>query len=189
MGESGPTSGAREKEAPAPFRCGNHPGRETYVRCSDCGKPICPDCMVYSAVGIKCAECARLPRSARLTFGPDRWVRAIAAALIGGAAIGYIYYFVLSMVGYFYLAFFVGAVVGYVMGMVILRATRFYRGREAALVAVAGTLWAFVFPPVFSAVARFGLSLDVVVFGFSRGAVVNWLVMAVAGYVAWQRTR
>ena len=27
--------------------CANHPGRATMVTCSACGKPLCPDCMVY----------------------------------------------------------------------------------------------------------------------------------------------
>lgn len=145
--------------------------------------------MVYSPVGIKCKECARLPRSARLIFGPDRWVRSVAAAIVGGAVVGSLYYFLLSAVGFFFLAFLIGAGIGYVMGELVLRAGKYYRGVEPAAIAVAGTVWAFFFPPILSAVLRFGLSIDVVVFGFSRGAVVNWLVMAVAGYFAWQRVR
>lgn len=38
--------------------CYRHPSRETGVRCSNCERPICTDCMVYAAVGIKCPECA-----------------------------------------------------------------------------------------------------------------------------------
>jgi membrane associated rhomboid family serine protease len=38
--------------------CYRHPSRETAVRCSTCERPICTDCMVYAAVGIKCPECA-----------------------------------------------------------------------------------------------------------------------------------
>ena len=45
--------------------CYRHPGRETAVSCSNCGRPICPDCMVYAAVGIKCPECAGQPTGAR----------------------------------------------------------------------------------------------------------------------------
>ncbi|HXV56955.1 MAG TPA: rhomboid family intramembrane serine protease [Gaiellaceae bacterium] len=47
--------------------CYRHPGRETGVSCSSCGRPICPDCMVYAAVGIKCPECAGQPTGARAT--------------------------------------------------------------------------------------------------------------------------
>jgi membrane associated rhomboid family serine protease len=38
--------------------CYRHPRTETAVSCSNCGRPICTDCMVFSAVGIKCPECA-----------------------------------------------------------------------------------------------------------------------------------
>jgi membrane associated rhomboid family serine protease len=45
--------------------CYRHPGRETAVRCSSCERPICTDCMVYAAVGIKCPECAGQATGAR----------------------------------------------------------------------------------------------------------------------------
>jgi membrane associated rhomboid family serine protease len=55
--------------------CYRHPRNETAVSCSNCGRPICTDCMVFSAVGIKCPECAGQPT------GPKRaTIRARAAA-------------------------------------------------------------------------------------------------------------
>jgi len=39
--------------------CYRHPNRETAVSCSNCGRPICPDCMTTSPVGMRCPECAR----------------------------------------------------------------------------------------------------------------------------------
>jgi membrane associated rhomboid family serine protease len=39
--------------------CYRHPGRETGVSCSSCGRPICPDCMTATPVGMRCPECAR----------------------------------------------------------------------------------------------------------------------------------
>ncbi len=38
--------------------CYRHPGRETNVSCSNCGRPICPDCMTPSPVGMRCPECS-----------------------------------------------------------------------------------------------------------------------------------
>jgi membrane associated rhomboid family serine protease len=38
--------------------CYRHPSRETGVACSNCGRPICPDCMTTTAVGMRCPECA-----------------------------------------------------------------------------------------------------------------------------------
>src|SRR5919108_3589081 len=39
--------------------CYRHPSRETGVSCSNCGKPICPDCMTATPVGMRCPECSR----------------------------------------------------------------------------------------------------------------------------------
>ena len=38
--------------------CYRHPDRETAVQCSNCGRPICSDCMRGTPVGIRCPECA-----------------------------------------------------------------------------------------------------------------------------------
>ena len=38
--------------------CYRHPDRETNVSCSNCGRPICPDCMRQTPVGVRCPECA-----------------------------------------------------------------------------------------------------------------------------------
>ena len=38
--------------------CYRHPDRETGVSCSNCGRPICTDCMTPTPVGMRCPECA-----------------------------------------------------------------------------------------------------------------------------------
>lgn len=38
--------------------CYRHPNRETRVSCSSCGRPICPECMTPTPVGMRCPECA-----------------------------------------------------------------------------------------------------------------------------------
>ena len=39
--------------------CYRHPDRETGVSCSNCGNPICPDCMTATPVGMRCPECSK----------------------------------------------------------------------------------------------------------------------------------
>src|SRR3954467_10523093 len=39
--------------------CYRHPNRVTGVSCSACGRPICPDCMTPTSVGMRCPECAK----------------------------------------------------------------------------------------------------------------------------------
>src|SRR5215210_2800431 len=56
--------------------CYRHPGRTTNVACSSCGRPICPDCMTVTPVGMRCPECARQRTP----------VRRIGAGLRTGAA-------------------------------------------------------------------------------------------------------
>jgi len=58
--------------APAPT-CYRHPDRQTYVRCTRCQRPICPECMRSAAVGHQCVDCvaaaaASVPR-AKTAFG------------------------------------------------------------------------------------------------------------------------
>jgi membrane associated rhomboid family serine protease len=45
--------------------CYRHPDRETGVSCSNCDRPICPDCMTATPVGMRCPECARDRTKAR----------------------------------------------------------------------------------------------------------------------------
>jgi membrane associated rhomboid family serine protease len=57
--------------------CYRHPDRETYVSCSRCGRPACPDCLRAAPVGQQCLDCVHgrspeagpQPRQPRTAFG------------------------------------------------------------------------------------------------------------------------
>ena len=49
--------------------CYRHPDRETGVSCSSCGRPICPDCMTPTPVGMRCPECAS--QKTKVVRGPS----------------------------------------------------------------------------------------------------------------------
>ena len=42
--------------------CYRHPERETGVSCSNCGRPICHECMIPAAVGFRCPDCVAQQR-------------------------------------------------------------------------------------------------------------------------------
>jgi membrane associated rhomboid family serine protease len=73
--------------------CYRHPGRETLVSCSECGRPICEECMTFAPVGIKCPEHAGVGasrRPAQRAMQPTRQARRTIAGLEAPATVGLI---------------------------------------------------------------------------------------------------
>src|SRR5918992_3191867 len=74
-----------------PLRCYRHPDRETYVSCAECGRGICPDCMTFGPVGIRCPDHASTggrvsaPRrqARRTTRSLERYGPFVTFGLIG----------------------------------------------------------------------------------------------------------
>jgi membrane associated rhomboid family serine protease len=63
--------------------CYRHPDRETGVSCSSCGRPICPDCMTPTPVGMRCPECSRQrTKVVRNPTGNPGQVRAFPATVV-----------------------------------------------------------------------------------------------------------
>ncbi|KIH98974.1 protease [Streptomonospora alba] len=69
---SSPADGSGPDAADVPT-CYRHRKRETYLRCSRCDRPICPDCTNDAPVGQHCPECVaegnRNMRRSRTVFG------------------------------------------------------------------------------------------------------------------------
>lgn len=66
--------------------CYRHPGRETYIKCQRCERPICPDCMRDAAVGFQCPTCvaegAKTTRSGRTAYGGLRPTNAGITSMV-----------------------------------------------------------------------------------------------------------
>ncbi len=169
--------------------CANHPGRLTMVTCSDCGKPLCPDCMVYSAVGIKCKDCARMPRSSRVTLKTDKFLMAVAAGLVSAIGLGFAYYYILGSLRFFFVFIFVSAGIGYLVGEVVSRVSGRFHGLQTAVAAAACTLIGFLLPPLTAAFLSYGVNWQTVVFALSARGIINWLVMLFAAFLAYNRNR
>ena len=74
--------------------CYRHPNRETGVSCSNCGRPICPECMTSTPVGMRCPECARQKTKVRVGQGAFTPTAGKMPATIGLIAINVIVFLI-----------------------------------------------------------------------------------------------
>jgi len=56
--------------------------------CLECERPICTDCARTAAVGLKCPECAKLPRTALARIPHGKLALAIAVGLVASLVAG-----------------------------------------------------------------------------------------------------
>lgn len=68
--------------AAEPETCYRHPGEETRVRCTRCGRPICPECMHPAPVGHHCPTCVSEERRAVRRRPRIRVPRSLTAVLL-----------------------------------------------------------------------------------------------------------
>jgi membrane associated rhomboid family serine protease len=69
--------------------CYRHPDRETGLSCSDCGRPICTECMTIAPVGLRCPDHSGKPQgAARVSTGVRRAGFEGTGALVTKVLIG-----------------------------------------------------------------------------------------------------
>jgi membrane associated rhomboid family serine protease len=92
--------------------CYRHPDRETGLSCSECGRPICAECVNYAPVGLRCPDHSGRPQGVRkVRTGVRRATLAGPTAIVTKALIG-------LNVGVFLLALATGAPLGQAGGRV-----------------------------------------------------------------------
>jgi membrane associated rhomboid family serine protease len=68
--------------------CFRHPDRQTYLSCSRCGRPACPECLRPAPVGQQCVECIReANRGTRQAVAPFGG-RAVSTPVVTWVLIG-----------------------------------------------------------------------------------------------------
>jgi membrane associated rhomboid family serine protease len=75
----------------APRYCYRHPDRETGLSCSECGRPICYECMTPAPVGIRCPEHSGKPQGIqKVTRAAERAVTGVGGRRMNAVTIGLI---------------------------------------------------------------------------------------------------
>ena len=159
----------------SPTTCHWHPDRETGLRCGNCGKAVCVECMRHHPVGIRCKECAREARLPTYRFSRSDAARGIVAAVVLGLAGAAALFLLVRLLfgGFFFFLIMIG--LGYVLGEGVSRAVNRRRGRAYQYMALGAVLLAtsaFSIPALFS---------------FSTGSAFMLLGVVAAGLVAWHR--
>ncbi|MCC6313811.1 MAG: hypothetical protein IT337_07335 [Thermomicrobiales bacterium] len=114
---------------PRPGPCSYHPNVETLLRCSRCGKPICPQCGVRTPVGLRCPDCAGVAGLVG-PMGGVRTLQALAHGLLVTVPVGVVWAFFPDW------AFYLALVMGFAGAEAVARAVPGRRGPELQAIAV-----------------------------------------------------
>ncbi len=128
------------------MQCATHPNVETELACGRCGKPICPRCLVYTPVGVRCRDCAQVRRIPTYNVSLAYLIRGIGAAVAMGAAIGGLWALLLPQAtrAYGFYVLFLALGIGYAIGESVSWATNRKRGPTLQGIAAAGAILAYL---------------------------------------------
>ena len=114
--------------------CATHPNVSTNLKCSKCGKPICPKCLVQTPVGARCRNCAKFSVPPTFRIPGNYYLRAIGSAMGMAAVIGLAWGFVSNYLPYFFINLLIAAGFGFAIGEVTSLAVNRKRGLWLAVI-------------------------------------------------------
>jgi hypothetical protein len=155
---------------PQTMRCAEHPDVETNLKCSKCGKPICPKCMVQTPVGARCRDCAKLSVLPTYRVSAVFYLRAVGTALLAAVIIGLLWGFVSNYLPYIFLNLLLAAGFGYAIGEVTGLAVNRKRGVWLAVIGGAAVAVSYIVRIFsFGEVPLVGLDLAIDIVGLFLG--------------------
>ncbi len=116
------------------MRCATHPEVETSLRCSKCGKPICPRCLVQTSVGARCRDCARSYKVPTYHVSTKYYLKAIGTGLGMAIVCGVSWGVIGGLVTFFSFNLLLAPAAGYAIGEVVSRSVNRKRSLGLAIV-------------------------------------------------------
>jgi hypothetical protein len=164
------------------LKCSRHPQVETNLRCSKCGTPICPRCLVQTPVGARCPDCARLSRLPVYQVPAAYYLRASGAGLVTAIACGIAWAVIDWVIPFFSFSLLLAPAAGYVIGEVISRSVNRKRGTGLAVIAGIAVVIALL--------VRLGFFFLLLGFHISLiNIIIDLVATAIGIFVAVTRTR
>ncbi|HWV35453.1 MAG TPA: hypothetical protein VNZ55_07470 [Thermomicrobiales bacterium] len=184
--------------------CSYHPDVMTGLRCTNCGKPICPKDAVRTPVGLRCPDCAGVRRMGTIRTPTNDLAKSLGAGLLVAVVVAVLWRFIPSW------GFYLSLAMGFGVVEAIARFTRNKRGTDLQIAAMAVITVGFLLSRALLA-QRYGLSIDSLTqlngmvwndavrdtYGYPRAvgdllrlqAVPDLIYMALAYIIAWVRFR
>jgi hypothetical protein len=167
--------------------CANHPQVETVVSCGRCDKPLCPRCMIYTPVGVRCRDCAQLRRLPQYTLTPRVYARVLPTAAALALSCG----FLLSLVPRLGLlaSIVIGVLIGLLVSDVLGRVSGYKQGRTMQVIAGATVVVGILSSNVILVVRTFGLDHlgDALTIGLAQVPASSILGILVGIFLAVRR--
>jgi len=130
--------------SPEAVTCVRHPQQQTLLRCGKCADPICPRCLIYTPVGVRCPKCVTYERNPIHEVNALTLVKGVGAgtgaAMAGGAlwaVVSGVFYLVLITIA-------LGVGLGYVVGLAVSRSTNRKQARPLQFLAGGCAVLAFL---------------------------------------------
>lgn len=117
------------------MRCASHPDIETNLKCSKCGKSICPKCVVQTPVGARCQDCAKLRKLPTYNVSAGFYLRAAGAGLVMSVVCGVLWGAIGLFVFFMYLNLLLAPGFGYAIAEIIGFSVNRKRGPGLAVIA------------------------------------------------------
>jgi hypothetical protein len=132
-------------------RCTYHPSVMTRLRCSRCGKPICPRCGVRTPVGLRCPECAGVRGLPTYRTDSGTLVKSLGAGIIVAIAVGVVWGYLPNW------NFYLSLLLGFAVAEAMAYASKAKRGTDLQIAAIAAVVLGLVISRVVMA-NRYGIS-------------------------------
>lgn len=133
--------------------CSYHPNVQTGLRCTRCGKPICPQCAVRTPVGLRCPDCAGVRGLPTYRTPASDFARAAGGGLLVAVFVAVLWRFGPSW------SFYLSLLLGFGVVESISYLAKHKRGRDLQLLAMAIITVGLVLSRVLLA-QRYGVTLE-----------------------------
>lgn len=133
--------------------CSYHPDVQTGLRCTRCGKPICPRCAVRTPVGLRCPDCAGVRGLPTYRTPATSLARAAGGGLLVAVLVAVLWRFGPAW------SFYLSLLLGFGVVETIARLSGNKRGRDLQLLAMGLVTVGLVLSRVLLA-QRWGVTLE-----------------------------